>query len=82
MRKIEIGEQARHKDIYGGKETFEIIGITRDMVLLEGDFSGGTHGVKQQSWMPIKGLILKNIWGHWVNKSNDIDFTKDAGQRD
>jgi hypothetical protein len=77
-----IGQKARHKDLYGGKETFEIIGIKKDEVLLEGDFSGGTHNVKQESWMSKKGLILQNIWGAWIDPEDSIDFTKNAGPRD
>jgi hypothetical protein len=80
--KIELGQKARHKDLYEGKETFEIIGIKRGEVLLEGDFSGGTHNLKQEGWMPIKGLILQNVWGRWVDKESDVDFTKNAGRRE
>lgn len=79
---IWIGQKARHKDLYEGKETFEIVGIKKGEVLLHGDFSGGTHNTMQGSWMPIKGLILQNRWGVWVDKENSIDFTKNAGQRD
>lgn len=79
---IYLGQKARHKEIYGGKETFEIVGIRKDQVELEGDFSGGTHNVKQTSWVNKKGLILQNIWGAWIDKENDIDFTKNAGPRD
>lgn len=79
---IYLGQKARHKDLYGGKETFEVVGVKFEEVLLKGDFSGGTHNVEQESWMPKKGLILQNIWGAWIDKENDIDFTKNAGPRD
>lgn len=79
---IHIGQKVRHKDLYGGKETFEIVGIRKDSVELEGDFSGGTHNVLQKDWMSIKGLIFQNVWGNWIDKENDIDFTKNAGPRD
>jgi hypothetical protein len=54
---IYLGEKVRHKEIYNGKEIVEVIGLKRGEVLLKGDFSGGTHAVEQESWMPIKGLI-------------------------
>lgn len=79
---IYLGQKVRHKDIYKGKETLEVVGIKKNEVLLKGDFSGGTHNVEQESWVPIKGLIYQNIWGSWIDKENDIDFTKGAGQRD
>jgi len=79
---IYIGQKARHKEIYNGKETLEVAGIKKDEVLLRGDYSGGTHPVTQESWLPIKGLILQNIWGHWIDKETEIDFTKNAGPRD
>lgn len=77
-----IGQKAKHRELYNGKEVFEIIGFKQDEVLLKGDFSGGTHKVEQESWMPKKGLITQNIWGAWIDPENDIDFTKGAGQRD
>ena len=79
---IQIGQKARHKELYRGRETFEITGIKSTEVLLKGDFSGGTHPVENESWMPIKGLILQNIWGAWIDKETEIDFTKNAGPRD
>jgi ABC-type tungstate transport system permease subunit len=77
-----LGQKAKHYDLYNGKEVFEIIGVKENEVLLKGDFSGGTHNVEQESWMPIKGLILQNRWGAWIDPINDIDFTKGAGPRD
>ena len=57
---IYIGKKVYHKDIYWGKELMEIIGIRKDTVELEGDYSGGTHAVTQSSWMPIGGLVDAN----------------------
>lgn len=79
---IFIGQKAKHKDVYNGKEILEVVGIRANEVELEGDFSGGTHAVKQTSWLPKKGLILQNMWGVWIDKETEIDFTKNAGQRD
>lgn len=79
---IFIGQKAKHKDLYNAKEIFEVVGIKENEVLLKGDFSGGTHAVEQESWLPKKGLILRNMWGAWIDKENEIDFTKNAGQRD
>jgi hypothetical protein len=79
---IYLGQKAKHKELYNGRETFEVVGIKQDEVLLKGDFSGGTHNVQQESWVSKKGLILQNIWGVWIDKENEIDFTKNAGPRD
>lgn len=79
---IYLGQKAKHKDLYNAKEVFEVVGITKDEVKLKGDFSGGTHAVTQESWVSRKGLILQNRWGAWIDRENDIDFTKDAGPRD
>jgi hypothetical protein len=79
---IFLGQKARHKDLYKGKETLKIVGIRENEVLLEGDFSDGTHNVKQESWVPKKGLITQNMWGDWIDNNNSIDFTKNAGPRD
>lgn len=79
---IYLGQKARHHKLYDGKETFEIVGIRKDEVELEGDFSGGTHKVVQKDWVPKEGLILQNPWGAWIDPKNDIDFTKNAGPRD
>ena len=43
----------------------EVVGIKKDEVLLKGDYSGGTHNVEQESWMPIKGIITQNMWGRF-----------------
>lgn len=79
---IYLGQKAKHKDLYNGREVFEIVGLKKGEVLLEGDFSGGTHNVKQESWVPRKGLILENRWGAWIDPDNEIDYSKNAGPRD
>jgi hypothetical protein len=79
---IYIGQKVKHKDLYNGKEVFEVVGIRKDEVELEGDFSGGTHNVVQKAWLPKEGLILQNLWGAWIDKRTEIDFTKNTGQRD
>lgn len=58
--KIELGNKAYHRDVYDGKELMEIVGIRKDEVELRGDYSGGTHNVIQDSWLPIDGLIEPN----------------------
>jgi len=60
------------------------VGITKEKVLLKGDFSGGTNNVAQESWMLIKGLITQNIWGTWIDPDDDFfeRITKNIGQRD
>jgi hypothetical protein len=80
--KIFLGQKVKHKDAYNGKEVFEVVGIRKTEVELQGDWSGGTHNTIGASWMPIKGLIYQNIWGHWIDEETEIDFTKNAGPRD
>lgn len=45
----ELGMQVFHENIYNGKELMEVVGIRETEVELEGDYSGGTHAVKQKS---------------------------------
>lgn len=82
--KLFIGQEVRHKDVYNGNETLEIVGIRKDTIELEGDFSGGTNSVTQKEWLSIKGLITKNKWGAWTYPDDDFfeRITKNAGQRD
>lgn len=58
MRKQEfkIGQTVYHRDIYDHREELKIVGIRETELELEGDYSGGTHGVRQKQWMPIKGV--------------------------
>ena len=72
-----IGQACKHKDLNGGKDEFEIVGLRKSEVeVIKKD------GLGEPIWIPIKGIILKNNWGHWIDEENDIDFTKNAGPRD
>lgn len=44
--------------IYKGKEPFKIVGIRKDLVELEGDYSGGTHPVVQADWIDISDCFV------------------------
>lgn len=59
--KLKIGMEVYHEKLYWGHELMKIVGIRKttedESVLLEGDWSGGTHAVCQRGWMPIKGLL-------------------------
>ncbi len=58
---LKIGDIVYHRSIYEHKEALKVVGILEDKLLLEGDFSGGTHNVSQRSWLPIKGTSrIKN----------------------
>ena len=50
-----IGDIVYHRSVYEHKEPLKVVGITEDKLLLEGDYSGGTHNVVQRDWLPIKG---------------------------
>lgn len=54
---VKIGDKVFHSKIYDGRELMEVVGIRKDSVELQGDYSGGTHNVCQVSWMPKKGII-------------------------
>ena len=59
FRSFNIGDVVYHRSVYEGNEPFKVVGITEDKLLLEGDFSGGTHAVLQRSWLPIEGSSKK-----------------------
>ena len=48
MEKFELGQTVYHRSVYEHKEPLKIIGILKDKLFLEGDFSGGTHNVIQR----------------------------------
>jgi len=50
------------ENMYNGKEPFKVIGIRENQVELEGDFSGGTHGVTQKDWFDDdKVFVVKTV---------------------
>ena len=60
-RSFRIGDIVYHRSVYEHNEPLKVVGITEDKLLLEGDFSGGTHNVVQRDWLPIKGTSrIKN----------------------
>jgi hypothetical protein len=59
---LKFGQKVYHKELYNGKEEMTVRGITEDKVLLEGDYSGGTHNVKQEDWLPIDGVRIRPSW--------------------
>lgn len=50
-----------HTKVYNGKEPLKVVGIRKDTVELEGDYSGGTHGVCQKDWLPMDGILIPEI---------------------
>lgn len=57
-----LGQIVYHKDVYEHKEQLKIVGIRENELELEGDYSGGTHNVKQKQWMSIKGV--SRVYNH------------------
>lgn len=55
---LKIGDIVYHREVYQHKEALKIVAITEDKLLLEGDYSGGTHNVIQRCWLPLKGTSL------------------------
>ena len=52
---IKLNTIVYHRDVYNYNEPLKVIGIANDKLLLEGDFSGGTHNVIQSDWLSIEG---------------------------
>lgn len=59
---LKIGDTVYHRQVYEHKEALKVVGMTESQVLLEGDYSGGTHNVCQRSWLPLKGA--SRIYNH------------------
>jgi len=60
-RSFRIGDIVYHRLVYEHNEPLKVVGITEEKLLLEGDYSGGTHNVIQRDWLPIKGTSrIKN----------------------
>ncbi len=47
-----------HEDVYDGKEPLIIVGIRKNELELEGDYSGGTHSVVQKCWLPLDKVFV------------------------
>lgn len=62
MQKFELCQTVYHRSVYEHKEPLKIVGILEDKLLLEGDFSGGTHNVVQRDWLPINGV--SRVYNH------------------
>lgn len=65
---IELGDIVIYPDAYPTEE-FEVVGIRKTQVELEGDWSGGTHHVKSKCWIDINSVKLVK------KKSNPSDDT-------
>ena len=59
---LKIGDTVYHRSVYEHKEPLKVVGILEDKLLLEGDYSGGTHNVCERDWLPIKGT--SRIYNH------------------
>lgn len=55
---LKFDDTVYHSEICKGNEPLKVVGIRKDQVELEGDYSGGTHGVCQKQWMPLNGILL------------------------
>ena len=57
VQKPKLGMRVFHEKIYNGKEPMIVVGIRKDQVELEGDYSGGTHNVIEKDWLPLEGTF-------------------------
>jgi len=60
-KQLTLGLIVYHTEIYNGSEPMEVVGIRKDQVELQGDFSGGTHNVCQKDWLPLNGTLISNL---------------------
>ena len=62
--------------VYNGKEPLKIVGIRENEIELEGDYSGGTHAVKQKEWTniddcyAIKTVCKEQLKENWCQVHN------------
>jgi hypothetical protein len=57
LLKPELDMKVFHEEIYDGNELMTVVGIRKDSVELEGDYSGGTNRTIGKEWFPITGLF-------------------------
>lgn len=62
VHSIKIGDIVYHRAVCEHKEALKVVGILEDKLLLEGDYSGGTHNLIQRDWLPLKGV--SRIYNH------------------
>ena len=82
---IKLGDIVYHIAVYDGREPLKVIGIRETTVELEGDYSGGTHNVRQSSWLSTGGvrfkvqpdLTLFRIKAHRFLNSKGVDSVED-----
>lgn len=75
-RSFRLGDIVYHRSIYEHKEPLKVVGIAEDKLLLEGDFSGGTHNVVQRGWLPIKGTSRVYNYAFKVKARHDVFIIK------
>ena len=57
-KQLDFDMTVYHTKIYNGEEPMKVVGIRKDQVELEGDWSGGTHNVCQKDWMSLDGVLI------------------------
>lgn len=55
--KFQLDDMVVNPEVYYGNEKFKVVGIRKDEIELEGDWSGGTNAVCEKCWMKIEGWI-------------------------
>jgi hypothetical protein len=61
MFDFNLGDLVTCDSGYNNKEIFKVVGIRKDSLELEGDWSGGTLNVCQRSWVNIKECELYKL---------------------
>ena len=71
--KYQLNETVYHKDVYDYKEPLTVKGIKEKELLLEGDYSGGTHNVSQSDWLSVESTSRIKNYGY---KKECKDYAK------
>lgn len=67
---LKIGMIVYHRDVYNYREALEIVSLKQNEMEVEGDLSGGTHAIRQKTWLPIDGASLICNYGNKIEFRN------------
>ena len=68
---VSLGMKVYHDKIYNGVEEMEVVGLRKNSIELQGDYSGGTHNVVQSDWHPIDGAF--RLRKRFVNSTRSLE---------
>lgn len=81
MINIKIGDKVTHESVYNHKEILTVIGVRKDSLELEGDYSGGTNNTIQSSWLPLdKTLIYSTMNTEYIYETKIVSAFPGTGK--